>query len=263
MRWATSLANHENPSLKSTSRLSQTQLWTPGVHSCVKIHVMAMRNVPLVEKEFYHIYNRGVDKRNILIDIDDLNRFLKGMVEFNVIKPIGSIYENRKRKRGRQASTIQKPLVNFIAYAINQNHFHFILEQIAERGIEKFMHRLGTGHSKYFNSKHKRSGALFQGKFKAKLIDSNEYLLHLSAYINLNDKAHNRGRQASTLGKTSWNEYVKENYTDSLCKKEMILGQFKNRRKYQEFAESSLKSIVEKKILFEELEADGIELIHR
>ena len=226
---------------------------------------MAMRKVSLVEKEFYHIYNRGVDKRDIFLDVDDLNRFLKSMREFNVINPIGSIYENRDRKRTheRQAfMTREKPLVNFIVYGINRNHFHFILEQVAERGIEKFMHRLGTGHSKYFNTRHKRSGALFQGKFKAKLIDSNEYLLHLSVYINLNDKTHSRGRQASTLSRTSWDEYTKDDFVDNLCKKKIVLGQFKNRKGYQKFAESSLKSIIERKILLEELEDVGIELVN-
>src|SRR3989344_6947641 len=224
---------------------------------------MAMRKVSLVEKEFYHIYNRGVDKRDIFLDVDDLNRFLKSMREFNVINPIGSIYENRDRKRTheRQAfMTREKPLVNFIVYGINRNHFHFILEQVAERGIEKFMHRLGTGHSKYFNTRHKRSGALFQGKFKAKLIDSNEYLLHLSAYINLNDKVHSRGRQASTMSRTSWDEYINPNFVDSFCKKEIILGQFKNRKEYKKFAEESLESIIERKVLLDELEDTGIDL---
>ena len=224
-----------------------------------------MRKVPLVEKEFYHIYNRGVDRRDILLDRYDLDRFLKGMIEFNVIKPIGSIYENRERNRGRQASTVaqdqeqEKPLVNFIAYGVNRNHFHFILEQVAERGIEKFMHRLGTGHSKYFNTKHKRSGALFQGKFKAKLIDSNEYLLHLSAYVNLNDRAHSRGRLASTLNITSWDEYITDDYINGLCKKEIILGQFTNRKEYRKFAESTFEDIIERKILLEELEDPDID----
>lgn len=224
---------------------------------------MAMRNTPLVEKEFYHIYNRGVDKRNIIQDINDLNRFLQGMEEFNSIKPIGSIYENRERKRGRLASTnedLKEPLVNLIAYGINQNHFHFILEQVAERGIEKFMHKLGTGHSKYFNTRYKRSGSLFQGKFKSKLVDNNEYLLHLSVYVNLNDRAHNHGRQASTLSASSWNEYINERYDRGICKKDIILGQFNNREEYKKFAESSLDSITERKILLKELEEMDTEI---
>ncbi len=229
---------------------------------------MSIRKVPFVEKEYYHIYNRGVDKRDIFMDALDLNRFMQSMIEFNVVKPIGSIYENSQRKRknqprGSKASTIEKetPLVNFIAYGINRNHFHLILEQVAEKGIEKFMHRLGTGHSNYFNARHKRSGSLFQGKFKAKLIDSNEYLLHLSAYINLNDRAHTRGSKASTLSWTSWEEYTDENFSNGICRKEIVLGQFKNKKGYKKFAEESLEGIIKRKILLEELEDSGVDLV--
>ncbi len=218
-----------------------------------------MRDITFVEKEFYHIYNRGVDGRKIISDINDLDRFMKSMREFNTIKPIGSIYENRGHKSGRKAS---KSLVRFIVYAINPNHFHFLIEQVADRGIEKFMHRFGTGFSKYFNAKYKRSGSLFQGKFKAKLIDTNEYLLHLSAYINLNHMAHSRGRKASILSRTSWEEYESRNLPESICFTEKILGQFKNNGEYKKFAEDSLKSIIERKILLEELESAGIELVN-
>ena len=182
-----------------------------------------MRDIPFVEKEYYHIYNRGVDGRKILLEHKDLERFIKSMREFNTIKPIGSIYENRERKRGSRASTTEgKPLVKFTVYGINPNHFHFMLEQVSEKGIEKFMHRLGTGFSKYFNAKYKRSGSLFQGKFKAKLIDTNEYL------------------------------------PEPICAKERILEQFKNRAEYKKFAEESLRGIIERKILLEELEETGI-----
>ena len=221
---------------------------------------MSLRKFPFVEKEYYHVYNRGVDKRNIICDFHDLDRLLKSMVEFNTINPIGSIYENRERKRGSKASTFeepQEPLVNFVAFGINSNHFHFILEQVGELGIEKFMHRFGTGFSKFFNIKYERSGALFQGKFQAKLVTSNEYLLHLSAYVNLNDRIHNRGSKASTLSKTSWDEYININYKDPFCKKDIVLGQFKNSEEYRKFAEESLRGMIEKKImLLEEFDED-------
>src|SRR3989344_3993600 len=125
-----------------------------------------MRKKPFVTGEFYHIYNRGTDKRNIFSDKNDIDRFFQSMIEFNTIEPIGSIYENSfyLNQLGSLASKLRKPskkLVNFISYCLNPNHFHFLLEQVAEKGIEKFLHRLGTGYTKYFNNKHKRSGALF------------------------------------------------------------------------------------------------------
>lgn len=213
-----------------------------------------MRDISFAEKEFYHIYNRGVEKRAIFASPADFERFLKGIEQFNTKKVLGSL------SRGHRVST-DPGLVKLVAYCLNPNHFHLILEQVVPRGIERFMHKLGMGYSKYFNTKYKRSGALFQGKFRAKLIDSNEYLLHLSAYINLNHLAHGRGHRVSTGNRTSWEEYIGKG-DSGLCDTSIILEQFKNRAAYKKFAEKSLKSIVKRKILLEELEEAGIEPIY-
>ncbi len=208
---------------------------------------MAIRKVSFVSGEIYHIYNRGVDKRNIFSHQIDLLRFFQSMQEFNSIDPIGSIFENSFRKGKELGSRTSKPLVNFIAYCLNQNHYHFILEQVAEKGIEKFMQKLGTGYSKYFNNKYKRSGVLFQGKFKSKHVDSNEYLLHLSVYVNLNNHPDLLGSKASKLefNKSSWHEYDGTLKTGGVCKKDIILEQFKNVKEYETFALSSLEDIVQ------------------
>ena len=122
-----------------------------------------MRKVPFVEGEFYHIFNRGVDKRNVFEDDFDFQRFMQSMDEFNTIEPIGSIYENRYRKNklelrhSMSKSSQSEKLVNFICYCLNPNHYHFILEQLVENGIVKFMQKLGNGYTKYFNEKNKRS----------------------------------------------------------------------------------------------------------
>src|SRR3989344_6029483 len=142
-----------------------------------------MRKIKFTTGELYHIYNRGNNKRTIFSKPQDLNRFLQGMNDFNTINPIGSLYLNSFRKELRGSTS---KLVNFICYCLNPNHFHFIVKQTAEEGITKLMHRIGTGYTRYFNDQYENSGSLFQGRFKANLIDSNKYLLHLSAYINLN-----------------------------------------------------------------------------
>ncbi len=224
-----------------------------------------MRTTPFVEGEFYHVYNRGVDKRNIFSDEMDVQRFFQSMEEFNVVEPIGSIYENSFIKDSDDnqlgSSTPKLQLVNFIAYCLNQNHYHFILEQVADKGVEKFMHRLGTGYTNYFNKSNKRSGALFQGKFKAVHIDSNEQLLHVSAYVNLNDKVHQLGSSTPKLMKSrsSWEEYVNPDSKNSFCNKEIVLGQFKNTKEYQKFAESSLQDIIKRKIELKDLRGDLLE----
>src|SRR3989344_2204705 len=160
----------------------------------------------------------------VFLDSEDAERFLQSMQEFNSSEPIGSLFENFFRKsqsRGRAAKPSKK-LVNIICYCLNPNH--------------------------YFNIKNKRNGALFQGKFKAVHVDSNSYLLHLSAYINLNNRVH---RLKRTI-KSSWKEYV--NDFDGVCSKEIILDQFNNVSEYVSFAESSLRDIVERKKLKKELE---------
>src|SRR3989344_140176 len=191
--------------------------------------------------EFYHVYNRGVDKRAIFLDDNDRKRFLQSMVVFNTQEAVGSIYEHvNDVKLGRQKDV--KPLVDLVCYCLNPNHYHFILRENIEFGISEFMRRIG-GYTKYFNIKHHRSGTLFQGRYKSIHISSNEYLLHLSAYVNLNWRVHQLG---SSTSKSSWSEYMGANGGE-MCNKGIILKQFKNNAEYREFAESSLKDILERK----------------
>ena len=222
---------------------------------------MSIRKINFASGEFYHIYNRGTDKRNIFSDLADQKRFIQSMKEFNALNPIGSIYEHCRSQFGSKASKNgkkDKRLVNIVAYCLNPNHYHFILEQVSEKGIEKFMQRLGTGYSKYFNNKHERSGGLFEGKFQAVHIDSNEYLLHASVYVNLNDRVHGFGSKASkSLGKmliksrSSWDEYM-GNAKEGFCTKDNILGQFKNVKEYKTYAGNVLVGIHERKFLAQE-----------
>jgi REP element-mobilizing transposase RayT len=209
-----------------------------------------------VEGEYYHIYNRGVDKRDIFLDKDDLERFFQSMNEFNSEDPIGSIYEkvfrNKKLKFGGSTSKNLK-LVDFVCFCLNPNHYHFILTPLVEKGIEKFMQRLGTGYTMYFNNKNKRTGALFAGRFKSIHISNNEYLLHLSAYVNLNYKVHTFGGSTSKLSMSSWEEYlgVKK---ESFCHKEIILDQFKDIKFYKNFAEDSIRETAKRRMEDKELE---------
>jgi len=212
-----------------------------------------MRKIPFAIDEYYHVYNRGVDKRRTFLDEEDVQRFYDSLEEFNVLEPIGSIYENTfVKKFGSPTSKLgTSALLNVVAHCTNPNHFHLLLEQKAEKGIEKFMHRVGTGYTKYFNNKYKRSGALFQGRFKSVYVDSNEYLLHVSAYINLNDHVHQLGSSTSKSSqliksRSSWKEYIDERIK-GICKKDIILGQFRSIDEYKKFAFSSLDSIIRRK----------------
>ena len=200
------------------------------------------KKTPFVDGEFYHIYNRGVDKRQIFLNRADFDRFLQSIIIFNTKEPVGSILEySFHRKIGRPMS--KSRLVDIICYCLNPNHFHLLLKQRENGGLGEFIRRVGSGYTKYFNHKNKRSGVLFQGGSKSVHIDSNEYLLHASAYINLNNKAH---RLQSHLFQSSWEEYLNPSM-QSLCAKGIILKQFKNSHEYKDFAEASLYDILERK----------------
>ncbi len=168
------------------------------------------------------------------------------MDEFNTTSLTGSLYENSFISEELKAKRKLKRLVNIVAFCLNPNHFHFIFEQVAESGISQFMKRLSGGYSWYFNNRYKRSGALFQGLFKAKIIDSNEYLLHLSAYVNLNFKVHQLGDQVAKCTKSSWDEYL-TNQGIQICKSGIILKQFESRDEYKKFALDTLPALIEKK----------------
>lgn len=217
-----------------------------------------MKKPQFIKRQYYHIYNRGVEKINIFKSKYDVQRFLQSMEEFNTVEPIGSIYENRfnkkykKKKLGSPTPKSKERLVEFVAYCLNPNHYHFIITPLIENGVQKFMHKLATGYTNYFNERYKRSGSLFQGGYKAVYIDSDGYLKHLSVYVNLNYKVHKLGSPTPKLWMSSWDEYICKSKTN-FCKKDIVLGQFKNIKSYKEFAESSLKDIIKRKEEMKEL----------
>lgn len=210
-----------------------------------------MRNHKFVPGEYYHIYNRGTDKREIILDQFDLDRFIRGLIYFNTILPIGSIYElNFKNRQEEIYKDNENQLVKIIAYCINPNHFHLVLTPLRENAIEKFMQKV-AGYTRYFNEKYNRNGVLFQGKFKSKHIDSNEYLLHVSAYVNMNNR-DKLGTRSTKFSKSSLEEYLGEEKIYNICNPDIISGQFENKKAYLKFAldsweySQSLKEELEK-----------------
>jgi len=203
-----------------------------------------MNREPFELGEFYHIYNHGVEERNIFGDEDDSRRFLESMRVFNTIEPVGALFlENNNLQRGETPET---KLVNVVSYCLNPNHYHLLLEEIIPGGISEFMKRVGGGYTVYFNNKNKRKGSLFRGVFKSVWVSADEYLLYLSAYINLNYKVHELSDDFLPLVRSSWNEYCEEK-KKQMSHTEPILKHFKNKKEYKKYAEESLISMLEKK----------------
>ena len=134
--------------------------------------------------EFYHIYNRGTEKRNIFVDRNDYQRFIKLLFFSNSTKPVVL----RDIPQGRPLGEINEgePIVAIGAYCLMPNHFHLLVKETSEGGITKFMSKLSTAYSMFFNKKNNRTGSLFEGKFKASHVDNDNYLKYLFSYIHLN-----------------------------------------------------------------------------
>ena len=156
-----------------------------------------MRRVKFAPNSIYHIYNRGVEKRRIFVDDRDRWRFVQGLFLFNDERAKANLLWRIERENaGRINFRIlrefmekdeadRKPLVRIIADCLMPNHFHLILEELADNGISKFMHKLGTGFAMYFNKRYERVGSLFQGRFKAVHVDNDAYLKNLLVYVNV------------------------------------------------------------------------------
>ena len=169
-----------------------------------------MRKVQFANNYHYHIYNRGVDKRKIFLEDQDYYRFIHDLFEFNDLDATINLGRrfNEQGSTSIKTSKKRKKLVEIMCFCLMPNHFHLILKQIRERGITKFMHKIGTGYTMYFNKKYQRTGALFEGRFKAIMIEKDEYLIHLSRYLHMNPieliESNWRGK-ASGIGKRRLN----------------------------------------------------------
>lgn len=147
---------------------------------------MSMRKVNFTEGEYYHLYNRGNSKQKIFIDKDDYFHFMSLLFACNSINYLKT--ENLTRKNGLTIYDFNQnsKLVNIGAYCLMPNHFHILVTAKEKGGISKFMQKLSTAYSMYFNKKYKRTGGLFEGKFKSQHANTDIYLKYLFSYIHLN-----------------------------------------------------------------------------
>lgn len=172
-----------------------------------------MRKEKLVTEKYYHIYNRGVDKRNIFSNLKDVERFMDSIRLFSGELPIGSIrdYFLIPDAKRLEMEDMQK-IVSVVQFCLNPNHFHLILKQEIDGGISEFMKRLQGGYTKYFNDKHKRSGSLLQGTFKSSNIEKEGYFELIHPYVMWNNKMHNIPEDKLYLVRSSLEEYKTGKY---------------------------------------------------
>lgn len=205
---------------------------------------------------YYHIYNRGTEKRKIFLDKQDYNVFISYLKEYLLPKNEQKLLERlsdpdiTRQERERILRFLR--LNNFCdeillhAYCLMSNHFHFFIKQKSAGTIDKFMNSLGTRYTMYFNKKYKRVGSLYQGVYKAVLIKSDGQFLHLTRYIHA---------QALPYQPSSYKNYLQNDKSDWIHPED-ILKYFstKNPRlSYRSFVEADFEPDIIQDIVLEEL----------
>lgn len=148
-----------------------------------------MGNPPFVTDCYYHIYNRGVEKRNIFMEEKDFHRFLETLDYYRMTPLSMRLSDFKRGKLCLGKVEVQKEIVIIHCFCLMPNHYHLLIQQVSDNGITQFLKKVSDSYTRYFNTKHKRIGPLFQGSFKAKLIETDENLLQLSRYIHRNPVA--------------------------------------------------------------------------
>jgi len=166
---------------------------------------MSIKVEPFIVGDFIHAYNRGNKKEPIFFSKTDSWRFLRALRFFNDERNIfefangltGLIASQEQILKGldpfngrntfewQEAWGQQKPLVEIVSYCLMPNHYHLLLREIASGGISKFMKKIGGGYTVYRNIKSKESGRVFQGQYKGKTINGENYLQYADAYIQV------------------------------------------------------------------------------
>jgi putative transposase len=183
---------------------------------------MPSRNVVKADipNTFYHVYARGHGKMEIYQDDNDYRVFLNLIKRYlNIeitIDPTGQPYNNLHDK------------IELTCYCLMPNHFHMLLFQINERAMSRLMRGIMTSYSRYFNNKYKLSGAVFETTYKASIISSDKYLMHISRYIHINPKNW-------SIYKYSSLPYYREKYPPEWMQPKRIIDLFSSPDEYETF----------------------------
>lgn len=206
------------------------------------------RKEKLVAGQFYHVFNRGVEKRTIFTSVKDYQRFKNTLFHY-LISDKKFTDENpstealNKLNLDKALAEGFKKLVEVIAYCLMPNHFHLLLKQLTVTGITDYLHQVTTSYSRHFNLKYERVGGLLQGTFKSRRIDSEEQLIYVSKYIHRNPLDSNKldldWNEALAYPWSSLGDYSKSN--EELVFKDPVLASFNSPRSYLKFVSENFE----------------------
>lgn len=184
------------------------------------------------ENCFYHVFNRGVEKRTIFLDEQDYRIFLYYLSIYSL--PLDKVVLKYPNLPLRLQSKNLHDEINIISYCLMPNHFHLLLQQLTVDGVSKLLKQLTNAYTFYFNQKYQRVGGLVQGSFKAALIETDDILLHISRYIHLNPLMAEIVDNLNTYEWSSYREFIYPN-NGGMCLIEPILSNFSTENSYEKF----------------------------
>jgi len=181
---------------------------------------MPYRKIEFRAGHYYHLYNRGNNRQDIFFERENYLFFLRRVREY-----------------------FHKDAVQVVAYCLMPNHYHLLVHLMVD-DLSAIMQRFTLSYTKAFNKRYNRRGSLFEGPFEAKLVDTTEYLVHLSRYIHLNPVAAGFVSQAEQWEFSSYREYIGLR-GGSLPVPDIVLSQFADCSDYQAFVEAYHESDLE------------------
>lgn len=186
---------------------------------------------------YYHIYNRGVNKRRIFADQDDYAVFLNLLKRYLDDQPT-------KDSKGREYDWLHND-IELLAFCLMPNHFHLFIYQEKPDAMTRLMRGVATAYTTYFNKKYHRIGPLFQDRFKASMVSRDDYLIHISRYIHLNPKTYKSWRFSSL-------PYYLGNKQAGWVRPDKVLESFSSARDYAQF----LADYEDQKSILDELKTE-------
>ena len=199
------------------------------------------RKEPLTTGYFYHIFSRSIAKFVIFNDNNEYDRLYQLINLYrntNFSYKYSRFLELTQQNQTEILNDLARQnnyLVDIVAYCFMPTHIHLILKQTRDGGITKFMARILNSYSKYFNTKHKRTGPLWSGRFKSVMVSHDEQLLHLTRYLHLNPTSADLAKNPSDWPHSSYEEYISDNVTPRICRFGDIIDVSK--KEYKRFTE--------------------------
>ena len=185
---------------------------------------MPGRNIEKIylSETYYHLYNRGVNKRRIFIDSEDYAVFMNLLKRYLDNQPA-------KDNKGREYKRLHSK-IELLAFCLMPTHYHLLVYQHTPEAITELIRPVATAYTMFFNKKYKRQGPLFQSRFRAAVVNKEAYLQHISRYLHLNPEDYQNWEFSSL-------PYFMGKKNSGWVRPDRILELFDDRHEYKTFVE--------------------------